>query len=129
MDHANKVVKYLGNLYFAKTFFEDRFYKCELSFLLHNINIWYEICDGCSKNTCGKILEKPIYKCIWFSKLTDNYLTSIYLDEVKRIINLSTKIDYPFKVKDEWVKEEIDEYNRKIIKNKYKILQIAENNL
>lgn len=130
-EWSNKVI--FGNLNtieeFANSYFDDIYKKFECGFLLHNINIWYELCDGCSKSTCGSILEKPIYKCIWFSKLTDNYLTSIYLDEVKRIINLSLKLDFPYRVKDEWVKEEIDEYKRKIVKNKYKILKIAENNL
>lgn len=130
-DWSEKVI--FGNLNtieeFANEYFDDVYKKLECSFLLHNINIWYELCDGCSKTTCGNLLDKPIYKCIWFSKLTDNYLTSIHLDEVKRIINLSTKMEFPFSVKEEWTKDEVDEYNRKIIKNKYKILKIAENNL
>lgn len=130
-EWSEKVI--FGNLHtieeFANEYFDDVYKKLECGFLLHNINIWYELCDGCSKTICGNLLDKPIYKCIWFSKLTDTYLTSIYLDEVKRIINLSTKMEFPFKVNEDWTKDEVDEYNRKIIKNKYKILKIAENNL
>ena len=130
-EWSNKMI--FGNLNtieeFANSYFDDVYKKFECGFLLHNINIWYELCDGCSKTICGNILEKPIYKCIWFTKLTDTHLSSIYLDEVEKIIYLSTKMEFPFTAKDEWIKEEVDEYNRKIIKNKYKVLKIAENNL
>jgi hypothetical protein len=124
----NKKIK--GNFEdFTKTFFEDRFYKCEISFLLHNINIWYEICDGCSKNTCGNILEKPIYKCFWFTKINDEIYGNLLLDEVKKIIKISNVLNAPFLAKPEWITDEIDEIKRKIIKNKYKILDLAYNEL
>lgn len=110
---------------FAKEFFDDEFKKLEIPFLLHNINIWYELCDGCSTKLCGNILEKPIYKCIWFTMISDEYRGSIYLDEVKKIISISNKLEFPFNVKDEWVEEETDEFTRKVIKNKYKILDLA----
>ena len=63
-EWSNKIIK--GNLDdFAQSFFDEDYKKFESSFLLHNINIWYEPCDGCSTKTCGKILERPIYKCLW----------------------------------------------------------------
>ena len=34
----------------SKSFFDEEFKKFETPFLLHNINIWYEPCDGCSNN-------------------------------------------------------------------------------
>lgn len=123
-DWSNK--KVAGDLNeFAKTFFDGNFIKFEVAFLLHNVNIWYEICDGCSLKTCGKVLERPIYKCFWFTMITDEYRGSIYLDEVKKIINISNKMDFPFNAKNEWLNDEKDDFSRKVIKNKYKILDLA----
>lgn len=123
-EWSNKIVT--GNLEdFAKSFFDDEYKKFETSFLLHNINIWYELCDGCSTKLCGNILERPIYKCIWFTMITDEYRGSIYLNEVEKIINISNKINFPFNPKKEWIDEETDEYSRKVIKNKYKVLDLA----
>ena len=110
---------------FAKIFFDEEFKKFETPFLLHNINIWYEICDGCSTKICGKILERPIYKCFWFTMITNEYRGSIYLDEVKKIIDVSNKMNFPFNAKKEWIDDEKDEFSRKVIKNKYKVLDIA----
>jgi hypothetical protein len=118
---------------YANNFFEDKYYKCEIPFLLHNINVWYEICEGCSLLTCGKIIEKPVYKCLWFTKIYESpektYNGNLSLDEVKKIIKISYKIEFPFKVKDEWIKDEFDKYRRKIVKNKFKILDLVYNEL
>jgi hypothetical protein len=120
----------IGNIEeFAKNFFEDAYIKLEIPFLLHNINIWYETCDGCSKTLCGNILDKPIYKCIWFTIITDEYRGSITLKEVNKIINISKYLEFPFNSKSEWLGEEEDDYNRKVIKNKYRILDLAYNEL
>lgn len=119
-----------GNLEdFAKTFFDDTFYRCEIPFLLHNINIWYEVCDGCSKDICGKVLEKPIYKCFWFTMINDEFRGNLTFDEVNKIIKISNVLDFPFTPKTEWVEDETDEINRKVIKNKYKILDLAYHEL
>jgi hypothetical protein len=127
-EWSNKIV--IGNLEdFAKTFFDEEFKKFETPFLLHNINIWYESCNGFSTKICGKILERPIYKCIWFTMISDDYRGSIYLDEVKKIIEISNKMDFPFNAKKEWIDDEKDEFSRKVIKNKYKILDIAHHEL
>jgi len=127
-EWSNTIIK--GNIDdFAKSFFDEEYKKFESSFLLHNINIWYEPCDGCSTKTCGKILERPIYKCLWFTMITDEYRGSIYLDEVKKIIDISNKMDFPFNAKKEWLDDEKDEFSRKVIKNKYKILDLAYNEL
>ena len=123
-EWSNKIVT--GNLVdFAKSFFDEEYLKFETPFLLHNINIWYEPCDGCSTKTCGSILERPIYKCIWFTMITDEYRGSIYLDEVTKIIKVSNKMKFPFNAKPEWTCDEKDEFSRKVIKNKYKILDLA----
>jgi hypothetical protein len=127
-EWSNKIVT--GNLEdFAKSFFDEEYKKFESSFLLHNINIWYEECDGCSTKSCGKILERPIYKCLWFTMITDEYRGSIYLDEVQKIITVSNNLDFPFNPKKEWVEDEMDEFSRKIIKNKYKVLDLAYHEL
>jgi len=114
---------------FADLFFDENYIKLEIPFLLHNINIWYELCEGCSTMICGNILDKPIYKCIWFTMITDEYRGSIYLNEVKKIIDISKKMNYPFTPKKEWINDEIDEYSRKVVKNKYKVLDLAYSNL
>jgi hypothetical protein len=127
-EWSNTIIK--GNLDdFAKSFFDEEYKKFESTFLLHNINIWYEPCEGCSTKMCGKVLERPIYKCLWFTMITDEYRGSIYLDEVKKIIDISNKMDFPFNAKKEWLDEETDEFSRKVIKNKYKILNLAYHEL
>jgi len=127
-EWTNKII--IGNMDdFAKSFFENEsFLKYEFPFLSHNINIWYQKLDGGNNiNICGKILEKPIYKCIWFTMISDEYRGSLLLDEVQKIIKLSYYLDYPYKPLEEWRNEEKDIYNRTIIKNKYRILEIANN--
>ena len=57
--------------------------------------------------------------------ITDEYRGSIYLDEVKKIIDVSNKMIFPFTAKKEWIDDEKDEFSRKVIKNKYKVLDIA----
>lgn len=110
---------------YADDFFDDKYSKCEISFLQHNINIWYELCDNCSLTLCGMIIEKPIYKCLWFTKINDEYRGSLYLDEVQKIIKISNILPFPFNIKEEWIKDEIDEYKRNVIKNKYKTLDLV----
>lgn len=123
-------IKIKGNMEdYANAFFEEPYIKCEIAFLLYNINIWYEVCEGCSTKLCGNILEKPIYKCIWFTMLTDEYRGSLSLDEVQKIINISKQMEIPFTPKPEWNDDEIDEYKRKVVKNKYRVLDIAYNEL
>jgi hypothetical protein len=116
----------IGNLEdYAKEFFDDTFLKLEIPFLKHNINIWYEGLEGCKRDICGKILEKPIYKCIWFTMISDEYRGNISLNEVQKIISLSYKINFPYEPKKEWDNDEKDEYGRNKIKNKYRILEKA----
>jgi hypothetical protein len=114
---------------YADDFFDDKYIKCEISFLQHNINIWYELCDGCSLTLCGMIIEKPIYKCLWFTKINDEYRGSLYLDEVQKIIKISNILPFPFNIKEEWIKDEVDEYKRNVIKNKYKTLDLVYHTL
>jgi hypothetical protein len=116
----------VGNLEdYAKNFFDDVFLKIEIPFLKHNINIWYEKLDGSKNNVCGKILETSIYKCLWFTMISDEFRGSLSLNEVKKIIDLSYKLTFPYESKKEWDNNEKDEYGRNKIRNKYRILEKA----
>jgi len=106
----------------AKKYFDGEEYKKkELAFLMHNINIWYTV--GITQNNiCGKLInEKYIDKCIFFSMRSETYRDNLTLDEVTKIINLSLKLN-DYKVPEEFNEEKNDSLGRKIIYNKYKIL-------
>lgn len=125
-EWQEKIVK--GNLEeFAKEFFDDTYLKIEIPFLMHNINIWYDTLSVNKKdnNICGKLIDKPINKCIWFTMLSDDFRGSLTLDEVNKIIKLSHTMEFPYNVNKKWVEEENDLLDRKIIKNKYRILDLA----
>ncbi len=119
-------VEVVGNLEdYTKTFFDESPIKYETPFLKHNINIWYEKLDGVKNYVCGKLLQKPIYKCLIFTMISDEYRGSITLDEVNTIIKLSEHFTFPFEAPVEWLDEEKDNYGRNKIKNKYRILEKA----
>jgi hypothetical protein len=110
---------------FAEEFFDDKYEKIEFPFLMHNINIWYEV--GGKKTICDKLIDKPVCKCIFFTMITDKYFGNIYLEEVQKIIKLSNYLEYPFTIKSEWVPEKKDNIGREVIYNKYKILDYVYN--
>jgi hypothetical protein len=111
---------------FAQEFFENEYYeKYETLFLMHNINIWYTTLFGLN-NICGKLINKPIYKCIIFSKKSENALGNLTLDECNKIINLSLKLD-DYEVPKKYLEEKNDSLGRKIIYNKYKVLDLLSN--
>lgn len=119
-------VNIVGNLEdYAKEFFDDKFLKFETPFLKHNINIWYEKLEGVNNYICGKLLNKPIYKCIIFTMISDEYRGNITLNEVNTIIKLSDYFQSPYEPLKEWLIDEKDEYGRDKIKNKYRILEKA----
>jgi hypothetical protein len=127
IDDGWKEISVTGDLNnFAKQYFDDYDYsKIELPFLLYNINIWYlEDKDG--ENMFSKMLNKSIEKCIWFTLKDDEIRGNLTLDEVKKIINLSNKLN-SFITPQELLIEKIDKYGRKIINNKYKILDYLYN--
>lgn len=108
---------------YAKKFFEDEYYhKFEISFLKHNLNIWYTKSEYGKKNVCGNLIDCLIDKCFIFTKLTDTIRGYITKDEVNKILKLSTVLKLPYQVDNKWLEEEKDEFDRKIIKNKYRIL-------
>jgi hypothetical protein len=119
-------VEVIGNLEdYSKEFFDDTYLKFESPFLKHNINIWYEKLDSVNSYVCGKLLNKPIYKCLWFTMISDEYRGSLSLNEVITIINLSNHLKFPYEPPSEWLIEEKDVYGRDKIKNKYRILEKA----
>jgi hypothetical protein len=125
-DGEWKEIEVIGNLEdYAKEFFDDIYLKFESPFLKHNINIWYEKLDGVNSYVCGKILNKPIYKCIWFTMISDEYRGSLSLNEVNTIIKLSNHLIFPYEPPSEWLIDEKDVYGRDKIKNKYRILEKA----
>lgn len=119
----------VGNLDdYAKTFFDDTCKKFETAFLKHNINIWYEILDGVNNNVCGKLLNKSIYKCMFFTMITDDHRGNLSLNEVQTIIKLADHLQSPYEAPVDWLNDEKDNYGRNKIKNKYRILEKARKN-
>jgi len=112
---------------FAQKFFEDESYlEKELGFLKHNINILYTKSEYGME--VGKLIDTKVDKCIVFTMLTDGIRGSVTLDEVKKIIDLSTRLEPPYTCNEKCEKEEFDEYGRRIVKNKYRILDLYYNN-
>jgi hypothetical protein len=108
---------------YANIFFEEEKYdKLELAFLKHNINIWYLKSEYGTLNVCGKLLDVSIEKCFIFTMITDTIKGDITKDEVKKIIELSKILTPPFKPDNKWLEDENDIHGRKIIKNKYRVL-------
>jgi hypothetical protein len=114
------------NQYATVFFNNDKIEKIELPFLMHNINIWYSVSKYGNYNLCGNLIDKPIDKCIWFSMKSEEFRGNLTLDEVKKIISLS-KILTDYKTPDELLKEKNDNLGRKIIYNKYKVLDWVYN--
>ena len=105
---------------FAETFFEGEYYrKVELGFLAHNINIWY-VSELGEDDVCGKLLEEKIEKCIIFTMNTNELRGNITLDEVKKIIYLSRKIN-SF-IPNEEYHDKLDNLGRPIIFSKFRLL-------
>jgi len=120
---------YVGDLNnFAKDFFEgETCQKLEIAFLMHNINIWYTTAIDGNKTLCGTLVDKYVDKCIWFTMKSDDYRGNLTLDEVNKIIYLS-KILSNFMTPSEYTEEKIDYLGRRIIYNKYKVLDLIYNN-
>jgi hypothetical protein len=113
---------------YAENFFNEKKYnikKIDFAFLKHNISIWYTEDEYGNNNVCGKLIpsEVKVDKMIVFSMWTEDYRDSLYLDEFKKIISISNKLE-DYTVPEEYNKEEKDILGREIIKNKYKILNI-----
>ena len=109
------------DIYANKYFEGEEYKKAELAFLMHNINIWYSKGIDESK-ICGNLInEKYIDKCIFFTMSSEKYRGNLTLDEVNKIIKLSLKMK-EYKTPSEFLEDINDELGRKIIYNKYKVL-------
>jgi hypothetical protein len=110
---------------YAKVFFSGEYFEMlEIPFLMHNINIWYQVDSTgglVGEKVCGNIIKKPIEKCIWFTMKSDEYRGNLTIDEVNKIIYLS-KILSNYQTPSEYTEEKNDTLGRKIIYNKYKVL-------
>lgn len=112
---------------YAETFFDgEKFEKLEMAFLMYNINIWYLVSEFGNVNLCGNLIDEPIEKCIWFSMKSDEFRCNLTLEEVKKIISLS-KVMTEYKTPVELLEEKNDKFGRKIIYNKYKVLDWVYN--
>jgi hypothetical protein len=110
--------------HFASEFFDDgSIVKIEFPFLMHNINIWYTIFSYGS-DPCGKLVNRKIDKCIWFTMKSDEYRGNLTLDEVKKIIFLSEKMSN-YATPEKFQEEKVDSMGRKIVYNKYKVLDLV----
>lgn len=110
---------------YARVFFDgEHFEKLEIPFLMHNVNIWYQVDSTgglLGKKICGDIIKSPIERCIWFTMKSDEYRGSLTIDEVSKIIYLS-KILTNYQTPSEYTEEKTDGLGRKIVYNKYKVL-------
>lgn len=110
---------------FSDQFLEEKskYKKYEFNFLKHNISIWYLEDEYGELNVCGKLLntDKKISKCIIFTKLNEEIVGNLTLNEVNKIIFLSDFLEN-YDVSNKDVEDEKDDIDRKIIKNKYRIL-------
>jgi len=122
-DEEWKEQRVVGDLHnFANDFFDnEKIYKVEFTFLKYNINIWYTMIDGGSMTLLGKLLKRPFEKFIIFTMNTHDCRGSLSLDEVNKIIALS-KVLPNFNVPSEYNQETTDNIGRKIVWNKYKLL-------
>ena len=103
----------------------DYFKRIEIKFLLHNINIFY-VANEYGEDIAPKLIPEKVETALFFTKIDDEFRGNLTLDEVKKIIELSNKLE-SFEVDEEYMKEEKDDLGRNIIKNKYKILEFVYN--
>lgn len=107
---------------FSKKIFDDNFYlNEEHAFLLHNLNIHYTH-DEYGEEFMPNLVKGKIDLAVFYTMTTDELRGNLTLEELKKIIHLSNKLD-SFVPDKELLKEEKDTMERDIIKNKYRILE------
>ena len=122
-EFREEVVRGDMDVFCKHLFEEDYFKKIEMNFLQHNLNIWY-LNDEYGTELSEKLVPGKVECAVFFTMICKEYRGNITLDEVKKMVELS-KVLEDFGLKKEWVEEEKDDLNRKIIKNKYKVLEYA----
>jgi hypothetical protein len=118
-DNGWKEETCIGDLMtFANNFFENAsFKKLEIGFLAHNINIWYIEESLGENNICGTLLSNPLEKCLWFTMISEEIRGNLTLDEVKKIICLSKKLD------DHKLPEKYCNYENKTVYTRFRVLE------
>ena len=108
---------------YLKIFFDNEEPEIKhINFLMHNIHIFYIEYKYGNKYICGKLLNDiPIEKCLIITLKTNEYIGNIYLDEVKKMIKLSEKLD-KYNIPGEFLEDDIAKNGRSIKNTKYKIL-------
>jgi len=114
--------KRIGNIdkYSKELFGEEYIKKEQVNFYNHNLNFWYTISDYGIK-ICPNLINKKIDQMICFSTF-NIYKDDFSLEELNKIIALSNK-----KIEDidiELFKQDTDNLGRKIIKSKFRILEM-----
>lgn len=109
---------------FCKNLFEEEYFKKkEMPFLMHNLNMCY-LSSEYGENPFPKLIPEKVDTIVFYSMNTDTVRGNISLDEVKKITELSNSLDN-FMPKEGWVSDEKDSFGRRVIKNKYRILEYA----
>lgn len=122
-EFREDIVKGDMDVFCKNLFEEDYFSKKEISFLMHNLNMCYLKSDYGQKDY-PKLVSEKTEIIVFFSMNTELIRGNITLDEVKKITELSNLMD-TFIPKTDWMSEEKDDYGRRIIKNKYRVLEYA----
>lgn len=109
---------------FCKNLFGEEYYKKkEIMFLNHNLNIWY-ITNEYGTDEISNLVDGKVEIAVFFTMISEEYRGNITLEEINKIVKLSNVMDN-FSLKKEWVSEEKDSLDRKIIKNKFRVLEYA----
>lgn len=112
----------------SKRFFGDEFVnRNEIGFLAHNLNIYYTTSE-IGEKFIPNIVKSSIDNAIFFTMKNDEFRGNLTLKELEKIIRLSNKLE-KFSVDSELIKDEFDTNGKKIIKNKYRLLELSYNNL
>ena len=122
-EYRQETVRGDMEVYCKHLFEEDYFQKKYFSFLHHHVNVWY-LKDEYGKVISNNIISDKIEAAVFFTMRSEEHRGNITLDEIKKIIELSKSIEN-FDVKKEWIEDEKDSLNRRVIKNKYKVLDYA----
>ncbi len=125
-EEVYKEISVLGSMDdFSEVYFGEKKYqikKKELSFLKHNVNIWYTEDEYGNLDVVGNLIPNiRIDKMIVFSYWSDEIRDSLSLNEFMKIKLLSKKLDN-YITPHEYASEEKDKLGRNIIKNKYRVL-------
>lgn len=122
-EYREEIVRGDIDVFCKSIFGEEYYHKKEVPFLLHNLNIYY-LKDEYGTQISKNLLPEKVESAVFFTMNNESFRGNITLDELKKILKMSTNADY-FKPRKEWIEDEKDFLDRQVIKNKYKILDYA----